>query len=83
MATMELFEEELKTYEAHKDELVAKGDGKYVLIQGSELAGIWETYEDALQAGYGRYGLKPFFVRKIEGIEGIHTFTRDISPCRT
>jgi len=83
MAVAKLFEEELRTFESRKDELVAQGEGKYVLIRGSDIAGIWTTYEDALQAGYQKFGLQGFFVRKIERIEGIHTFSRDISPRRT
>lgn len=69
MAT-DVLKTELQTYEADKDELVAKGEGKFVLILQRDIAGIWETYEDALQAGYARFGLKPFLVKKIEKIEG-------------
>jgi hypothetical protein len=47
-------------------------------ISQRDIAGIWETYEDALQAGYERFGLKPFLVKKIESIEGIQRFTRDM-----
>ena len=77
MATDEL-KTELQSYETHKDELVAKGEGKFVLISQRDVAGIWETYEDALQAGYEGFGLKPFLVKKIESIEGIQRFTRDM-----
>jgi hypothetical protein len=77
MAT-DVLKTELQSYEAHKDELDAKGEGKFVLISERDVAGIWETYEDALQAGYERFGLKPFLVKKIEKIEGIQHFTRDM-----
>lgn len=46
------FQKELAVYEAKKRELLAEAAGKFIVIRGEELAGIWDTYEDALQAGY-------------------------------
>jgi len=80
MATSEVpvFEKELETYEAHRDELMCHL-GKFALIRGNEVVGVWDTYEDALRAGYDRCGLEsPFLVKKIEGLDGIQYFTRDI-----
>jgi len=72
-----------KVYEDAKDRLIAEGnDGRYVLVSDSAVVGVWDTYEDALQAGYAQFGLnKQFLVKKIQGIEGLH-FTRDILACR-
>jgi len=72
---------ELATYERRKDELLAAHEGKFVLIHGDDVAGIWDTYKDALEAGYGQFGLDTFLVKQICGIEQIQFFTRDIVAC--
>jgi hypothetical protein len=77
---------ELRFYRSHLDALLGAGDvneGRYVVIKGSaagvcEVAGVRDTFEEALKLGYGRYGLKPFLVKKIERVETIHYFSRDL-----
>ncbi|HEY8746721.1 MAG TPA: hypothetical protein VIM11_02025 [Tepidisphaeraceae bacterium] len=56
-------------------------EGKYVLIHGDAIVGIYDTYNDALQIGYDRCGLAPFLVKRIQAVEQVHHFTRDITPC--
>jgi len=72
---------ELTTYENRKEELLCAHEGKFVLIHGDDVAGIWDTYKDALEAGYQRFGLEPFLVKQICGIKQIQFFTRDITAC--
>ena len=72
---------ELATYERHKDELVGSHEGRFVLIRGDEIAGVWDTYKDALEAGYKQFELEPFLVKQIRGIEQIQFFTRDMITC--
>ncbi len=79
MAEIETLKAELATYEREKAHLVAGNEGKFVLVHGDAIAGIWDTYEDALRAGYAQFGLKPFLVRQIQGIDRIHIFTRDLA----
>lgn len=57
-------------------------EGKFVLIHGDELSGVWGTYEDALQAGYDKFGLSPFLVKRIQWMETVQNITRDISLCQ-
>ncbi len=71
------FEQELATYHAHLIDLLAD-EGKFILVKGEEIAGPWESYEDALQAGYERFGLVPFLVKKIQRVEPIQYFSRDL-----
>ncbi|MFL5244531.1 MAG: hypothetical protein ACJ8FY_20720 [Gemmataceae bacterium] len=75
-------EEELTTYRREQDKLLAH-EGKFVLIHSNDIAGYWDTYEDALQAGYSRYKLQPFLVKRIEAVEGVQFFTRDVSACHS
>jgi hypothetical protein len=70
---------ELATFEARKASLLPAADGKFVLIHGDDLS-VWETYEDALRAGYEKYGVDtPFLVKQVSGFEQVHFFTRDIA----
>jgi hypothetical protein len=57
-------ERELATYQANILELLAS-EGKYVLIQGDDIAGCCDSYEGALEAGYDRYGLEPFLGKRL------------------
>ena len=81
MLAKERLKTEFETYEREKQRLVAESEGKFVVIQGNHVAGVWDTYADALNAGYGNFGLTPFLVKQIEGIERVHSFTRDLGSC--
>lgn len=53
-------------YLSRKPELLRESRGKYALIKGRELAGIFETEEDALERGTRRYGESPFLIVRID-----------------
>ena len=74
-------ERERQTYEAKKAELLVNSAGKYVVIHGDQVAGVWDTQDDALRAGYERFQLEPFLVKEITEVERVHYFTRDIPIC--
>jgi hypothetical protein len=59
---------ELETYNAHKADLL-KDAGKFVLVHGDQLVGVYDTYADALREGYKQFQLKRFMVKQIQ-----HTF---------
>jgi hypothetical protein len=73
---------ELATFERLRGELLS-APGKFAVIHGDELAGVFETYADALQAGYQKFGLSSFLVKQILQHERILFFTKDIGDCRT
>lgn len=81
MTDTERLKIELATYEREKLRLIAESEGKYVLIHGNDVAGVWDTYEDALKAGYAEFKLDPFLVKQIQGVDRIHFFTRDLAVC--
>lgn len=69
-------EKELQTYKANLSKLDAD-EGKFVLIQGDTIAGIYPAYEDALKAGYEKFGVKtPFLVKRIQAVEQVQVITR-------
>ena len=59
---------EYETYLAHLPQL-AQHEGKFVLIHGSDVAGVYDTYKDALTAGYEKFGLKQFLVKRVASVE--------------
>lgn len=69
------------TYEAKKPELLATSAGKYAVIHGEQVAGVWDTQDDALRAGYEWFQLEPFLAKEIRDVERVHSFTRDIPIC--
>jgi len=72
-------EKELATYKRELPKLMPNA-GKFVLIHGDEVSGVWETYQDALQEGYRVFGLKSFLVKQIQAVDVIQHMTRDVHP---
>lgn len=70
-------EKELATYQKLLPSLL-KDEGKFALIIGDELIGVFDAYADALARGYEKAKLNPFLVKKISGAETIACFSRDI-----
>lgn len=71
---------EQRAYEASLPQMLEKDDGKFVVIQGSEVRNVLGTYEEALNWGYDRFGLEPFFVKQISAEEPVAHFSRDLGP---
>jgi len=64
-----MLKQEISTYEAHKKELISKALGKYVLIKGDKIIGIYDTNNDAIAEAYKEYGNVPFLVKEIVEID--------------
>ncbi len=75
-------ERELEAYKRKLPELKAD-EGKFALIHGDDLVGVFGTYEDALSEGYKQFGLEPFLVRQIQSVEQVQYVSRLLtSQCR-
>ena len=72
-------EKELATYRRERQSLLEQA-GKYVLISEDHVDGVWDTYQDAIKAGYAKFGLQPFLVKRIEAIDQVHFCARSIEP---
>jgi hypothetical protein len=72
-------EKELETYQKKLPELTAQA-GKFALIHGSDLVDVFGAYEDALKAGYSKFGLEPFLVKQIQATEQVQFITRLTAP---
>jgi hypothetical protein len=68
---MMALETELETYRKKLPEMLLE-EGKFALIHGTEIAGTFDTYADALNEGYKLFKLEPFLVKEIQAIEQVH-----------
>ena len=60
-----MLDEELRTFEEKKRELLSTDEGKYVLIKENCVLGIFDTQAEAIEAGYMRLGKVPFLTKEI------------------
>lgn len=74
--------DEARTFNDNVEAWAAEHDGEFVLLRGTALIGFFPAYEEALEAGYERFGLAPFFVRQVRYPQRPHLITRLIAPTR-
>jgi hypothetical protein len=67
---MNTLDKELATYREHFQELLAH-EGKFVLIVGEEVIGLYDTQGDAIAAGYARFGYVPLLAKRISRKEEV------------
>lgn len=70
---------ELATYNAELPNWAGQ-EGRYALIKGADVLGVFDTYSDALTAGYKACGLEQFMVKQIAAIATVATFSRNVRP---
>jgi hypothetical protein len=59
------FEVEIEHYNELLPELLESSEGKFVVIKGRELLGVFDSNDDAYGAGLDAYGLTSFLLRPI------------------
>ena len=74
----QVLDTELKTYEQHRDALLGTAEGKYVLIRGDTVVGVYDSKMDAIAQGYREFGNVPFLVKKIVKVESPLNFTSNL-----
>jgi hypothetical protein len=77
---MAALERELATFHDNFAKLLSDGEGKFALVHGSRIVGIFDTYADALAEGYKLFKLEPFLVKQIQAIEQAHFIARATAP---
>jgi hypothetical protein len=76
-----VLELELETYRNRLPDLLDR-EGKFVLIHGSAIVGVFDTREEALYAGYEHCGFAiPFLIKQIVANERPQFFNRNVRPC--
>jgi hypothetical protein len=71
----EALDQEIETYRQQLPKLLLE-EGKFALIHGRELVGLFDSYQDALTAGYEKFGVQPFLVKQIKAIDQVHFISR-------
>ncbi|MBI4358950.1 MAG: hypothetical protein HY584_06585 [Candidatus Omnitrophica bacterium] len=72
-------EKEYQTYLGKKEELLAKHEGKFVLIKDTQVIEIFSSYEDALKEGLKRFGNVAFLVKQIQREEDVNFFYSNVA----
>ena len=65
----QLLAAELKTYQEQKEDLLKNSEGKYVLIVGQTILGVYSDKLEAVAIGHQQVGPGPFLVKKIERVD--------------
>ena len=68
---MATIEKELAYFGEVKDQLIEHHEGKFVLIHGCEVIGIWDTQERAYIDGVTRFGNVPLLIKQIDKTERV------------
>lgn len=67
MATVgaHVLQTEIEFFERQRLELFSQAQGKYALVKGAALLGIFDTELEAVRAGYRLVGNEPFLIKHI------------------
>lgn len=74
-------EREMETFNRKLPELKAENEGRFALVHQDEVVDIFSSYDDAIKAGYAKFGLTPFMVKQIHAVEQAQFISRFVDPC--
>lgn len=74
----QLLDTEVKTYEQNRDHLLGTAEGKFVLMHGMQVVGVYDSKMDAIAAGYQQFGNDPFLVKQVVRVEAPQNFTSNL-----
>ena len=60
-----MLDQEIKYYESQHKDLLAKSEGKFVLVKESEILGIFASENAAYAEGLKRLGNEPFLIKQV------------------
>jgi hypothetical protein len=63
---------EQAVYEANLSRWLVDHEGDHVLIKGDTVDGFYESRDEALTAGYARFGIGPLFVKQVLSSEPVY-----------
>jgi hypothetical protein len=64
-----IFEREIATYEREKKRLLGEALGKFALIKGDDVIGIYESQNDAIDEGWRRFPGEATLTKRIVEVE--------------
>jgi hypothetical protein len=68
-------ETEWRYFNEHRADFVEEAAGKYALIKGDTLIGMYDNEASAIRTGYERLGNVPFLVKQVTAVDIPLTFT--------
>ena len=68
-------EAELQYFNEHRAEFLEQAAGKFALIKGDRLIGMFDSETNAIRNGYQKLGNVPFLVRQVTEVDIPLTFT--------
>ena len=68
-------EAELRYFNEHRAELLEAAAGKFALIKGESVIGMFDTEASAIRRGYETVGNIPFLVKKVTEVDIPLSFT--------
>ncbi len=68
-------ETELRCFNTHRAHLMQEAPGKFALIKGENLLGLFESETAAIRHGYEIVGNVPFLVKKVTEVDIPLNFT--------
>ena len=68
-------EAELLYFNAHRTEFLETAAGKFALIKGESLIGMFDTEASAIRRGYETLGNVPFLVKQVTEVDIPLSFT--------
>ncbi|MBL8796630.1 MAG: hypothetical protein JNM56_22200 [Planctomycetia bacterium] len=80
--SLEPIKAEIRTYLRELPRLLAEGqEGRFVLIKGDQVISVWDTFDDACQAGRERYPLGvAFLAQPVDARDLDRNFPEDLLP---
>jgi hypothetical protein len=63
---------EQDVYETNLRRWLERHGNEHVLIKGDEVVGFYKTRDEALAAGYARFGVVPLLVKQVQDSEPIY-----------
>jgi hypothetical protein len=69
---------EIITYRRELPRLLAEGhEGRFAVIHDDQVVSIWDTFEDAYQAGRQQFGLVPFLAQPVDARDLTRVFPKE------
>lgn len=60
-----MLEQERAIYDEKKKDWLAQYSGRFVVVKGDDLIGVYNTIDEAIAEGARRFGLSSFLVRQV------------------
>ncbi len=78
MVNESILKKEMETFAKKKPKLLEESAGKFVLIKGDTILGVYDSQNDAIKIGISNFGNAAFLVKKIEAIEQTQNFASNL-----